>query len=303
MVFCLGDTIKEWEEGKETESGGSRLYLVTYEELREILETVGICHEGELDKRGVEFSKIETQQDYILGSIAVPKLLDVLGKRYRLLFFINKNNIIIADDDEFAYRILTNIRKERTHQGGSIAQFIYHFMLYIVKRDNILLEQYENMLMEMEEDIINNKTADFQNKLMPLRKELLTLRSYYEQLADMGEELEDNENGFFEGKQLKYFGVISDRANRYKDKANYLLEYANQVRDAYQAKVDARQNGNMQFLTIISTIFFPLTLITGWYGMNFQNMPELAHGYPYVIGISVLVVVVCIIIFKKKKLL
>ncbi|MCI5870389.1 MAG: cobalt transporter, partial [Dorea sp.] len=49
--------------------------------------------------------------------------------------------------------------------------------------------------------------------------------------------------------------------------------------------------------------FFPLTLITGWYGMNFQNMPELQSGYPGVIILSVIVVVICIILFKKKKML
>ena len=71
--------------------------------------------------------------------------------------------------------------------------------------------------------------------------------------------------------------------------------------DSYQAQVDAVQNKNMQFLTVVSTIFFPLTLITGWYGMNFQNMPELKHGYPGVILLSLIVVAVCIIFFKKKR--
>ena len=49
-------------------------------------------------------------------------------------------------------------------------------------------------------------------------------------------------------------------------RTSHLLEYAQQVKEAYQAQIDARQNSNMQFLTVISTIFFPLTLITGWYG-------------------------------------
>ena len=64
------------------------------------------------------------------------------------------------------------------------------------------------------------------------------------------------------------------------NKTAQLLEYAEQVKDAYQSRLDARQNRSMQFLTIISTIFLPLTLITSWYGMNFQNMPELQNGYP-----------------------
>ena len=99
------------------------------------------------------------------------------------------------------------------------------------------------------------------------------------------------------------FGTISDRADRLMGRAGQLLEYAKQVQDAYQAQVDARQNKNMEFLTVISTIFFPLTLITGWFGMNFKNMPELENGYPGVILLSLVVVVGCILFFKKKKML
>ena len=134
-------------------------------------------------------------------------------------------------------------------------------------------------------------------------KLLETLRSYYDELMDLGRELETNENGFFAKKQTKYFGTVTDRADRLMSKAVHLLEYAGQVRDAYQGYVDARQNANMQFLTVISTIFFPLTLITGWYGMNFQNMPELRSGYPGVIFAGVLVVLLLILYFKRKKML
>ena len=59
----------------------------------------------------------------------------------------------------------------------------------------------------------------------------------------------------------------------------------------------------MKIFTIITTIFFPLTIIVGWYGMNFANMPELTwkYGYLYVTALSVFVVILLIIIGKKKK--
>lgn len=119
----------------------------------------------------------------------------------------------------------------------------------------------------------------------------------------MGKELEQDENKLFDKKQRKYFGTIFDRADRLMDRTSYLLEYAQQVRDSYQSRVDAEQNSNMAFLTAISTIFFPLTLITGWYGMNFENMPELENGYPRIILLSIAVVIICVIIFKRKKML
>ena len=302
MIFYLDEELSEAENKEKLDNDISKIYLVSFAELRDMLDNLGIYYEGDLDKQRIEFSRIEAQQDFIAGSIAVPKLVDVIGKRYRILFFVRKKDILIADDDDITARMIRNIRKERTMPLRSVAQFIYCFLAQLMKQDSILLENYEDTLLGMEDEIMTEKVRDFQGRLLPLRKELLTMRNYYDQIAAMGEELKQNENGFFAGGQLKYFDIVSNRANRYKEKANYLLEYANQVREAYQARVDARQNSNMQFLTILTSIFFPLTLITGWYGMNFHDMPELENGYPYIIAVSILVVLICIFIFKKKKL-
>ncbi len=155
----------------------------------------------------------------------------------------------------------------------------------------------------MEEDVIQEKVKNFQHELIPLRRELLTFRSYYDEIMDLGRALEENENGFFIKKHLKYFGTIGDRADRLLSKTNHLLDYAQQIKEAYQSQIDARQNNNMQFLTVISTIFFPLTLITGWFGMNFKNMPGLDNGYGNVVILCILIIILCIIIFKKKKLI
>ena len=96
---------------------------------------------------------------------------------------------------------------------------------------------------------------------------------------------------------------MTDRADRLTGRTVHLIDYAQQVKEAYQGQVDAQQNKNMQFLTVVSTIFFPLTLITGWYGMNFKDMPGLENGYPAVAILSILVVAGCIFLFKKKKIL
>ena len=82
-----------------------------------------------------------------------------------------------------------------------------------------------------------------------------------------------------------------------------LRDYCVQIREVYQSLIDERQNEIMKLLTIVTTIVLPLSLVAGWYGMNFDNMPELTHGYPFVIGLSLVVVAVIIIIFKKRKIL
>lgn len=75
------------------------------------------------------------------------------------------------------------------------------------------------------------------------------------------------------------------------------------MRELFQAEIDIRQNHIMKILTIVTTIFLPLSLVAGWYGMNFAYMPELSwkYGYPAVIVVSALVILICLLIMNKEK--
>ena len=97
--------------------------------------------------------------------------------------------------------------------------------------------------------------------------------------------------------------MLEKRLGRLRNEAQLLREYCLQVRELFQAEIDIRQNRIMKILTIVTTIFLPLSLLAGWYGMNFTGMPELTwkYGYPTVIAVSILVVTVCLWIMKKKK--
>ena len=88
------------------------------------------------------------------------------------------------------------------------------------------------------------------------------------------------------------------------EEAEMRREYASQVSSEYQAQVDIAQNRIMKILTVVTTVCMPLSLIAGWYGMNFMNMPELhwTYGYPAVIALSALVVGGCVLYFRKKHL-
>lgn len=303
IILALGETLEPIDEEQFKAEDRSAVFVATSKEAKEVMELAEMVYEGDINLQAVSFCRMEAQQECLAGSFCIPKLLDVLGSRYRILFFINQRHIVIIDDNDFSWRLIVRIRQNRTKQGETREHFIYNFIGQFMSRDVETLGRYEKLIMDMEEKVMDGVLEGFQNEIMPIRKELLTLRGYYDQLMDMGKELEENENGFFAKKRLKYFGIIADRADRLMGRTAHLLEYAKQVQDAYQAQVDAQQNRNMQFLTVISTIFFPLTLITGWYGMNFENMPELEEGYPGVIMLSLVVIAGCIFIFKKKKIL
>ena len=116
-------------------------------------------------------------------------------------------------------------------------------------------------------------------------------------------EFEENENSFFQPDHLRFFRLFSSRVSRLHEMVNSLLDYTNQIRDTYQSRLDVKQNRIMTVLTVVTTIFMPLTLIVGWYGMNFKYMPELdsVWGYPVVIIVSLLIVISSLLFFKRKK--
>lgn len=303
LVYAMGAQLEERTLDEVLALKIPAVFLVSSDQCREVLEKSGIRFEGEINMEETYFCKVEAQQNCIYGTLVVPKLLDVLGERYKIQFFVNESHIVIASDDNFAKKLIERIQRRKVEQGSTKERFLYNFISEFMNRDLSLLNRYERHIMRMEDDIMHDEMEDFQDKLMPLRKELMTLRGYYDELCDLCQELEENENGFFKKKQLSYFGTLNNRADRLMNKTMHLIEYLMQVRDVYQSKVDEQQNRNMQYLTVVSTIFFPLTLITGWYGMNFHNMPELTHGYPGVIALSIIVVIACVGIFKWKKII
>ena len=157
---------------------------------------------------------------------------------------------------------------------------------------------------DLEETVLKNRAdRNFNMKLLNMKKELLTLRGYYEQLIDISEALRENENEIFDKDSLKTFHIFTDKTIRLKENVDLLRDSVVHLWDAYQAYLNMHLNQTMKVFTLMTTIFFPLTVIVGWYGMNFDFMPELHwhYGYIYVILLSIAVVLFLYFWFKRKK--
>ena len=99
--------------------------------------------------------------------------------------------------------------------------------------------------------------------------------------------------------------MFTGKVERLSNNCQMLKENLVQVREAYSSSLDYSINTVMKIFSVVTTIFQPLTLIVGWYGMNFTNMPELTwkYGYLGVVVLSITVVVFCLWLFRKKHLL
>jgi len=279
------------------------LFICEKNEAQLCLQMADIIFDGIADPSLVEFCKVESLPECIAGTLEIPKLSDICGSTYKIQFFVNRKNIVIVDNSNFSAKIVRRIISSKTKQGQTRERFLYNFLTNILSRDLSLLNRYERSIMSLEEEVANNIFEKYKQDAYEIRKQLLVLREYYDEMCDLGKQLEEDENRIFIRKNLKYFGTVSDRADRLMNRAMYLLEYIMQIRDFYNQKISDRQSKNMEFLTVISTIFFPLTLITGWFGMNFENMPELKHGYPYVWMFSAVMVICILLLLKKKKII
>ena len=85
--------------------------------------------------------------------------------------------------------------------------------------------------------------------------------------------------------------------------ATSLRDYTMQLGDLYQSQIELKQNKIMTILTVVTTIFMPLTLIAGWYGMNFKYMPELdnPYAYPVVFLVSLIILIGSLVFFHRRK--
>ena len=139
--------------------------------------------------------------------------------------------------------------------------------------------------------------------VVDLFDELLTLNRYYDQLININDHLEENSNDLFAEDELRSFTLLNDRILRYRDNVQLLRDRLTQTQQSYQAQLDYQLNKSMKTLSLVTTICLPLSLIAGWYGMNFTAMPELKwrYGYLYVIGLSAAVVSLVIVLLKRKK--
>lgn len=247
-------------------------------------------------------TKAVVNMDSLTGSFSIPDR-DHIADRHFFAFALDEKGIVLIDDEGYAAAQVADIQRTKKWRVPSLERFLYDLLEQIIDKDLSLLEKMEHQLNQTESQILRDKGEEYPEILNETRGDLIDLRVHYEQLIDLGQELEENENGFFQTENLRYFRLFTERVIRLQDTVSSLKDYVVQLRDLVQSELEVRQNKIMTLLTVITSIFLPLTLIAGWYGMNFRYMPELEWhwSYPVVILISVLIVVVSLLWFKKKK--
>lgn len=243
--------------------------------------------------------------DGVLGTLLVPDREDLTSAALKCGFYLDRERLMIIDDDGDAEKMLGEIVKAANSEDSDPAFVLFEMVDLLVRDDLVFLEEYERKLDDIEDMVTDGAEIpeDLNGSMSQYRKDLRELTGYYKLLADAMDVVEAFLAKIGDQKNQQFFAFLGNKVDRLYHDATGVAEYVLQIRDIHQSRISSQQNKIMQLLTIVTTIFMPLTLITGWYGMNFRGMPELyfKYGYAVVIVISAVTVIIEIVFFKKKK--
>lgn len=232
---------------------------------------------------------------------------DVQSERtedFKILLYLDREDFLVfcetPEAEEKANMILDMLTEEERLTNERV---LYYFFTLLLKGDMDFLNKLEEEISRNEDLVLVGGRASYLKEITAWRQELLRLKRYYEQLNFIFDEMTVNDNVLFSEDGVRRLTILKNRTDRYLSAVKNLQEMVSQLREAYQSQLSIQQNELMKIFTVVTVIFLPLSLLVGWYGMNFSYMPEIGwkYGYPAVILVSIVTVVVLIWKFKKKK--
>ncbi|MBI5374963.1 MAG: magnesium/cobalt transporter CorA [Candidatus Schekmanbacteria bacterium] len=202
--------------------------------------------------------------------------------------------------DPLRERIRTG--KGRIRKRG--ADYLAYSMIdAIIDNYFIVLENLEGAIEDTEEKLVSNPTTETLRTLHTLKREIIFLRKSVWPLREVISGLEREESPLIQESTELYLRDVYDHVIQIIDTIETYRDILAGMLDIYLSSISNRMNEVMKVLTIIATIFIPLTFIAGVYGMNFKYMPELEWewGYPAIWGVMIVIGVFMLFCFRKKK--
>lgn len=234
------------------------------------------------------------------NSIVSSNELDVfVGSNF--IVTVTKNDVTLLDELEHE---LINFRQNVIFNSDrSIIKILYYVMDKIIFNNYEIISLLENQADGIEIKILKNPDKKYLNELIHLRRQVHRFRNYITPLRYVGDGLICNDNHIIGQDYCKYFEQISNRIEKLINSVDSLVQYLVLVREAFEAEIANKTNELMKVFTIIATIFLPLTLITGIFGMNFEHnvLLNCAWGFYAILGAMLTIGVCLFILFKRKK--
>jgi magnesium transporter len=243
----------------------------------------------------------------------VVKMLEYDDKKGRIRaeqisFILGKNYLISFQETGKPGDLFGAVRSRVKNNQGRHRKLGPDYLLYtlldlIIDHYFTILEKIGERIETLEDEVIHNPTNQKLNEIYLLKRELIQLRHSVWPLREVVNRLEKESSGFVRRSMHVYLREAYEHTIQVIETLETYRDILSGLIDIHLSSMSNKMNAVMKVLTVISTIFMPLSFIVGVYGMNFQYMPELQWkgGYFAVLGLCATLVVLMLLYFRKKK--
>jgi magnesium transporter len=252
--------------------------------------------------------KLEDAGDYIFIVLKTlnydEKIDDIVPEQISLIlgrhFLISFQEMPGDSFDPIRDRIRTGVGRVCSSGADYLA---YALLDAVVDNYFSILERLSDKIELLEETVVLNPTRETLQDIHRLKTDMIFLRKSVWPLREVIRTLSSGELKLISPAVRPYLRDVYDHTIHVADTMETYRDIVSGMLDIYLSSVSARLNEVMKVLTIIATIFIPLTFVTGWYGMNFKGMPELEwkYGYPMVMVIAVSMITFMLVYFRRRK--
>lgn len=251
----------------------------------------------------IRFCKVMLYQGELSGTFVIPKKAHPIKEKDVFGFILSGNTLYFFGErkqlDELIEKFMTKYDVTET----SPFNFLLRFLNNLVQEDAYFLENYNEKLEEIEESIFSGDEHEMERFIMDTRKDMNILNNYYLQLSAVGETLEEAAIPMKTSEQEAMLSLFMDRVSHLLGMVGSVKDYTSQIWNLRQTQLSDKQNKISTLLTIVTAVFLPLTLITGWFGMNFDDMPLIHNhaGYYIIVGLCILIVICELLCMKRMR--
>ena len=283
----------------------------------------GLNHVGEIEKLGEHYDLHPLVLEDIVNISQRPKideydnyLFVVLKMLYydadekivseQVSFVLGENYVLSFQESEGD--VFDSVRNRIRHAKGRVRTLQADYLLYVLI--DAIVDHYFSVIETLGDKIEDFETAifsgevddDISQKIQNLKREILRVRRAIFPLREVISRIEKNENKLIHKKTITYYRDIYDHLIQVSENIDIYREMIWSLMDMYMTTISNKMNEVMKVLTIMASIFIPLTFIAGIYGMNFEYIPELQYKYSYFIlwGVMIVLFIGMLIYFKRR---
>ena len=247
-------------------------------------------------------------EDYDGSLFIILRMLQIVDNTLineQVSFFYLGDTVITQQETEGD--IWEPIRDRIARDGSRLRQLGAPYLLYalidaIIDHVFPILDNYFDLIDSLEKEILIQPQKDTQMRIYNIKRDLAYLRQSLWPMRDISGELYKNELNILSKKVVPYFRDVQDHSLHAIEAVEMYLENAKGLQDLLMNANSNRMNEVMKALTIMASLFMPITFFAGLYGMNFEHIPELGwkYSYPVFLGICAITTISLLVYFKRK---